>query len=240
MRDALGHDVEVRAVDVNFSEWGCTLEPASEEGTASPLRRAPRLAPDPRRTRKGDREASSPRAAMATPASSGSARSAVSRASPSSGSPRPMRSARSASTGAKREPGATAPARSASTRRSAHCRRLKIALQRRDWPGPRSERPRHRAPRRWQELRARDQSRGTAPGPFQNLPCRMDDESFPRSAGRAPTRTACEHVVERYVTTGLSLKEYFCASSASASRGSAPCATASTVAKICLRTGRSP
>src|SRR6202007_3322262 len=31
VRDALRHDVEVRPVDVNFSEWDCTLEPASEE-----------------------------------------------------------------------------------------------------------------------------------------------------------------------------------------------------------------
>ena len=31
VRDALKHEVEVRPVDVNFSEWDCTLEPASDE-----------------------------------------------------------------------------------------------------------------------------------------------------------------------------------------------------------------
>jgi error-prone DNA polymerase len=31
VRDAVKHDVEVRPVDVNFSEWDCTLEPASDE-----------------------------------------------------------------------------------------------------------------------------------------------------------------------------------------------------------------
>src|SRR5918992_1488470 len=30
LRDARQHGVEVREVDVNFSEWDCTLEPASE------------------------------------------------------------------------------------------------------------------------------------------------------------------------------------------------------------------
>ncbi|MFI5013035.1 MAG: error-prone DNA polymerase, partial [Hyphomicrobiales bacterium] len=30
VRDALRHDVEVKEADVNFSEWDCTLEPASE------------------------------------------------------------------------------------------------------------------------------------------------------------------------------------------------------------------
>jgi error-prone DNA polymerase len=29
VRDARAHDVEIRAVDVNFSDWDCTLEPAS-------------------------------------------------------------------------------------------------------------------------------------------------------------------------------------------------------------------
>jgi error-prone DNA polymerase len=31
VRDACQHDVEVRAVDVNFSDWDCTLEPSADE-----------------------------------------------------------------------------------------------------------------------------------------------------------------------------------------------------------------
>ena len=40
VRDARQHGVEVREVDVNFSEWDCTLEPASE---GAPHRFAVRL-----------------------------------------------------------------------------------------------------------------------------------------------------------------------------------------------------
>jgi error-prone DNA polymerase len=31
VRDARQHDVEIRAVDVNFSDWDCTLEPSADE-----------------------------------------------------------------------------------------------------------------------------------------------------------------------------------------------------------------
>ena len=42
VRDAREHGVEVRPVDVNFSQWDCTLEPL----VGRTLRRAPRLPPD--------------------------------------------------------------------------------------------------------------------------------------------------------------------------------------------------
>ena len=58
VRDARAHDVEIRAVDVNFSDWDCTLEPCSysahsrasgnpvcDEFSASPQQSAPSRAP---------------------------------------------------------------------------------------------------------------------------------------------------------------------------------------------------
>jgi error-prone DNA polymerase len=37
VRDARAHDVEIRAVDVNFSDWDCTLEPAAHAGGATDI-----------------------------------------------------------------------------------------------------------------------------------------------------------------------------------------------------------
>ena len=45
VRDARQHGVEVRAADVNFSDWDCTLEPGFGRSTGAELRRAPRLPP---------------------------------------------------------------------------------------------------------------------------------------------------------------------------------------------------
>ena len=57
VRDAREHGVEVRPVDVNLSEWDCTLEPA----TTANARRAPRLLhgaqPEPERCRAAGRSA---------------------------------------------------------------------------------------------------------------------------------------------------------------------------------------
>jgi error-prone DNA polymerase len=63
VRDARAHDVEIRAVDVNFSNWDCTLEPCSysahsrasgnpvcDEFSASPQQSAPSRAPAQGRT----------------------------------------------------------------------------------------------------------------------------------------------------------------------------------------------
>ena len=92
VRDAREHGVEVRAVDVNHSDWDCTLEdgsaaprPAADRGTAARCGRAA--------GRRGGR--------IGRSRSLRSARAAC-RCMRSSGSRRPMRSARSASTGARR------------------------------------------------------------------------------------------------------------------------------------------
>ena len=142
VRDARAHDVEIRAVDVNFSDWDCTLEPCSysahSRASGNPAEsldiamnsqvlrnEAPHLARLRRDARmramariaampsvsasasftgsmKTNCRNSSPRAATASPASSGSPPSPAFRALPSSGSPRPTRSARSSSIGAPR------------------------------------------------------------------------------------------------------------------------------------------
>ena len=99
VRDAREHGVEVREVDVNHSDWDCTLEHPhpSEEGTMS----TPRPAPDRRAC------IATPRTADVQSGHTGpveelrSARRAC-RSMRSSGSPPPMRSARWGSTAARR------------------------------------------------------------------------------------------------------------------------------------------
>ena len=49
VRDAREHGVEVRPVDVNHSDWDCTLEPGSQpvpRGGASPIEEDARVAPE--------------------------------------------------------------------------------------------------------------------------------------------------------------------------------------------------
>ena len=106
VRDARAHGVEIRAVDVNFSDWDCTLEPAHPPSSAAEGKQAAcgpaRLPPHSRTQRRRTAKSSSPRAATAFPRSSGWRPSPAFPASPSSGWRKPMRSARSASTGAPR------------------------------------------------------------------------------------------------------------------------------------------
>ena len=93
VRDAREHGVEVRAVDVNHSDWDCTLE---DGALRLGLRQVEGLAP------RGGGAAGSGAAAALSTASRICGAAAACRSMRSSGWPRPMRSGRSASTGARR------------------------------------------------------------------------------------------------------------------------------------------
>ena len=96
VRDARAHGVEIREADVNFSDWDCTLETASDGRAWQSVSASVSLPGLP----KTNCKSSSPRAATAFPRSSGSRRSPGFRASPSNGWRKRMRSARWASTAA--------------------------------------------------------------------------------------------------------------------------------------------
>ncbi|MGE5271380.1 MAG: OB-fold nucleic acid binding domain-containing protein, partial [Thiohalocapsa sp.] len=53
VRDAREHGVEVRPADVNFSDWDCTLELVSGESPSPPGRARGRLCPSPRKRGEG-------------------------------------------------------------------------------------------------------------------------------------------------------------------------------------------
>ena len=90
VRDAREHGVEVREVDVNHSDWDCTLEGRRAAPWPAPGRGVP---PRCRRAAGGGRPGRTGR-------SRNCAAAAACRCMPSSGWPRPTRSARSGSIGA--------------------------------------------------------------------------------------------------------------------------------------------
>jgi error-prone DNA polymerase len=173
VRDARTHGVEIRAVDVNFSDWDCTLEPAMV-GLPSPANgnHAVRLG---FRLIQGLNEDELKKLI----ALRGNGFSSIAQLAAIAGI-----------------------SRSTIERLAAADAFRSMGLDRRAalW-----------AARRLDAIGARPPRRIAAAGADKALPLlapHSSDELFPEPAVALPVMPLCEHVVEDYVTTGLSLKEH--------------------------------
>ena len=164
VRDARQHGVEVREADVNFSDWDCTLEPASDRRHAVRLgfRQIQGLNEDELKkliAARGNGYASIERLA----AVAGVSRFTIERL-----------------------------AEADAFRSLGLDRRAALwAVRRLDTIGLRG-----------------GQGKTGAGRPLPLLAPRMSDELFPEPAVALPSMPLCEHVVEDYAATGLSLKEH--------------------------------
>ncbi|MFY9895887.1 MAG: error-prone DNA polymerase, partial [Xanthobacteraceae bacterium] len=166
VRDARAHGVEIRAVDVNFSDWDCTLEPDADG------RHAVRLG---FRLIHGLNEDELKKLIAAR----GNGFSSIERLAAIAGISR-FTIERLAEADAFRSLG--------------HDRRAALwAARRLDVIGIRT---------------ARQNASATVEGALPLLAPHLSDELFPEETVALPTMPLCEHVVEDYVATGLSLKEH--------------------------------
>jgi error-prone DNA polymerase len=175
VRDARAHGVEIRPVDVNFSEWDCTLEPAAEGQHAVRLgfRLVHGLSEDELKKLivvRGNGFASIERLAAVT----GLSRFSIERL-----------------------------AEADAFRSLGLDRRAALWTARRlDVIGIRTTRP---------VAAAKDAAATNDKVDSERLPLltpHMSDELFPEPAVALPAMPLTEHVVEDYVTTGLSLKDH--------------------------------
>ena len=166
VRDARQHGVEIRAVDVNFSDWDCTLEPGADG------RHAVRLG---FRLIHGLNEDELKKLIAAR----GNGFSSIERLAAIAGISR-FTIERLAEADAFRSLG--------------HDRRAALwAARRLDVIGIRT---------------ARQNASATVEGALPLLAPHLSDELFPEPSVALPAMPLCEHVVEDYVATGLSLKEH--------------------------------
>ena len=166
VRDARQHGVEIRAVDVNFSDWDCTLEPGADG------RHAVRLG---FRLIHGLNEDELKKLIAAR----GNGFSSIERLAAIAGISR-FSIERLAEADAFRSLG--------------HDRRAALwAARRLDVIGIRT---------------ARQNASATVEGALPLLAPHLSDELFPEETVALPAMPLCEHVVEDYVATGLSLKEH--------------------------------
>jgi len=175
VRDARAHDVEIRAADVNFSDWDCTLEPADPSlacGEGMSGAHAVRLG---FRLIHGLNEDELQKLIAAR----GNGFSSIERLAAIAGISR-FTIERLAEADAFRSMGLD----------------RRAAL----W-----------AARRLDAIGARPPRRPDSAMPEQALPLltpHLSDELFPEPSVTLPAMPLCEHVVEDYVATGLSLKEH--------------------------------
>jgi error-prone DNA polymerase len=218
VRDARQHGVEIRAVDVNFSDWDCTLEPAAEGNHAVRLgfRLVNGLSEDELKkliAARGNGFASIERLA----AVSGLSRFSIERLAEADAfrsmphDPAKWEPVRRQDHAANFEAGARSDAKPATTfadRAPGLDRRAALwAARRLDVIGIRTTRP---------VAAAKDAATSPPDPPSQardggRLPLlapHMSDELFPEPAVTLPAMPLTEHVVEDYVTTGLSLKDH--------------------------------
>ena len=166
VRDARQHGVEIRAVDVNFSDWDCTLEPGADG------RHAVRLG---FRLIHGLNEDELKKLIAAR----GNGFSSIERLAAIAGISR-FTIERLAEADAFRSLG--------------HDRRAALwAARRLDVIGIRT---------------TRQNASATVEGALPLLAPHLSDELFPEPSVALPAMPLCEHVVEDYVATGLSLKEH--------------------------------
>ena len=166
VRDARQHGVEIRAVDVNFSDWDCTLEPGADG------RHAVRLG---FRLIHGLNEDELKKLIAAR----GNGFSSIERLAAIAGISR-FTIERLAEADAFRSLG--------------HDRRAALwAARRLDVIGIRT---------------ARQNASATVEGALPLLAPHLSDELFPEPSVALPAMPLCEHVVEDYAATGLSLKEH--------------------------------
>jgi error-prone DNA polymerase len=213
VRDARQHGVEVRAVDVNFSDWDCTLEPAAEGNHAVRLgfRLVNSLSEDELKkliAARGNGFASTERLA----AVSGLSRFSIERLAEADAfrsmphDPAKWEPVRRQDHAANFEAGARSDAKPATTfadRAPGLDRRAALwAARRLDVIGIRTTRP---------VAVAKDAAAKSDKVNNERLPLlapHMSDELFPEPAVALPAMPLTEHVVEDYVTTGLSLKDH--------------------------------
>ncbi|MBV9520482.1 MAG: error-prone DNA polymerase, partial [Hyphomicrobiales bacterium] len=205
VRDALKHDVEVRPVDVNFSEWDCTLEPASEEARH---RFAVRLG---FRQIQGLRE----KEIEGLVAARGNGYSSIERLGALGGVSR-FTIERLAEADAFRSLKLNRREALWTARRLGTLgidKAIGTLPDAEDAASPaeqdlgRAGKPVLRAPRGGRRTgRATDPDASARPLPL--FAAQMDDELFPEARITLPSMPLSEHVVEDYVTTGLSLKEH--------------------------------
>ncbi|HXQ83584.1 MAG TPA: error-prone DNA polymerase, partial [Xanthobacteraceae bacterium] len=204
VRDARQHGVEIRSADVNFSDWDCTLEPGVDGNHA--VRLGFRLIHG-----LGEEELKKLIAAR------GNGFSSIERLAAIAGVSR-FTIERLAEADAFRSL-AHDPAKWEPVRRQDHAPNLKVGAQSDAKPVPTFA---DRAPgldrravlwaaRRLEAIGIRT-TRGTAAAKVEGaLPLfapHLGDELFPEESVALPVMPLCEHVVEDYVATGLSLKEH--------------------------------
>jgi error-prone DNA polymerase len=205
VRDACRHDVEVRPVDINFSEWDCTLEQASEPARH---RFAVRLG---FRQIQGLRE----NEIEGLVAARGNGYASIERLGALGGVSR-FTIERLAEADAFRSLGLDRREALWAARRLGT---LGIDKAMRTWTDDTdSASPEGKASSRAGKAPARSPQRGKGLGrgrisadagrPLPLFAAQMDDELFQEPRVALPPMPLCEHVVEDYVTTGLSLKEH--------------------------------
>ena len=181
VRDARAHDVEIRAADVNFSDWDCTLEPGADGRHAVRLGFPPHPRAQRRRAEKTHRGARQ--------------RLFQHRAARRDRRHFPLHHRAAGRSGCVPLAGAGSPRRV-----------MGGAAARRD------RRP-SAAPAGCRHGRGRAAAVDAA----------SERRTFPEASVALPAMPLCEHVVEDYVATGLSLKEHPVRFFRDASPRSAPC-----------------
>jgi error-prone DNA polymerase len=192
VRDARQHGVEIRPVDVNFSEWDCTLEPAACS--------APEAADGNHAVRLGFRlvQGLSEHELKKLIAARGNGFSSIERLAAVAGVSR-FTIERLAEADAFRSLPHDATKRTP-VRRQDQASDIQSGLDRRGalWAARRLNTIGIRPPRH----------DGQTVEALPLLTPHLDDEFFPEPHVDLPAMPLCEHVVEDYVTTGLSLKEH--------------------------------
>ena len=207
VRDARAHGVEVRAVDVNFSDWDCTLEPAARCGTADSKEPSPPCAgrkEGSHAVRLGFRlvHGLNEDELQKLVAARGNGFSSIERLAAVAGVSR-FTIERLAEADAFRSLGLDRRAALWAARRLDAIGLKSAVLNLRRHPGTTAPRPaKGERPEADREIAAKkDQS-------LPLLTPHLSDELFPEPEVALPAMALSEHVVEDYVATGLSLKDH--------------------------------
>jgi error-prone DNA polymerase len=203
VRDARAHDVEIRAVDVNFSDWDCTLEPHSCSAhsrasgnlgsTGSPLSRGQAQAPTPPSPACGRGMGGGHAVRLGFRLIHGLNEDELKK----------LIAARGNGFSSIERLAAIAGISRFTIERLAEADAFRsLGLDRRAalWAARRLDMIGARPPRRTDSAVARDA--------LPLLTPHLSDELFPEPSVELPAMPLCEHVVEDYVATGLSLKEH--------------------------------
>ncbi len=220
VRDARAHGVEIRAVDVNYSDWDSTLEPRSSDCHSASRRSAMTYA-----VRLGFRliHGLNQDELKKLIAARGNGFSSIERLAATAGVSR-FTIERLAEADAFRSL-THDPAKWEPVRRQDHASNLKVGARSDAKPettfadrAPLDRRAALWAAKRLDAIGARTPRRSAVPtlpspagsgrecGALSLLAPHLSDELFPEQPVALPAMPLCEHVVEDYVTTGLSLK----------------------------------